>query len=258
MTRRASWLRRSGRKSLSGGGGDRRQDPGPRAAQEAAGGNGAGKDAARSDDQDSGQDRQPPLHCRQPAGGLERKEEDRTTSRGRGKWLPPAAPPTRAWRRCSREAARRAAAHIALSRRSARVLAHLGGGAGTRLSVAVEPGEQKVHPEEREDGRDKSRDGQHRRRLSPETGYQSGEHVRGIDEPGDERPGLLGVPAPPASPCRLRPDGAEDKRTGREDGVADPDGGCRRACPCRPAGPGCAWPGTRWKRRSSPRRMPRR
>ena len=58
----------------------------------------------------------------------------------------------------------------------------------------------------------------------PQPLHQPRVQVRRVDQPRDQRPGLLGIPAPPRSPGRFRPDGAEDERAGREDRVPDPDG----------------------------------
>ncbi|CAM5231808.1 hypothetical protein SVIOM342S_05753 [Streptomyces violaceorubidus] len=51
----------------------------------------------------------------------------------------------------------------------------------------------------------------------------AGVQVAGVGDPGDEGPGLLGVPAPVAAPGVARPDGARDHREGpqREDGRVD-------------------------------------
>ena len=64
------------------------------------------------------------------------------------------------------------------------------------------------------------------RLASSPAGGRAGVQVAGVDDPGDEGPGLLGVPAPVAAPGVLGPDRAGDDGEGpqREDERVDPVG----------------------------------
>ena len=69
----------------------------------------------------------------------------------------------------------------------------------------MESGEKVVDPEIGEQNSDKSDDGQDGRFPSPPIPCQPGMQKGGIDKPGDEGPGLFGIPAPIGSPRIIRP-----------------------------------------------------
>src|SRR5919198_5122804 len=71
------------------------------------------------------------------------------------------------------------------------------------LFVAVQPRQEKVHAEEGEQEHEKADDGKDGRLLPPPAGGEPAVEERRVDEPGDERPGLLRVPAPVRSPGGL-------------------------------------------------------
>ena len=81
--------------------------------------------------------------------------------------------------------------------------------------ITVQSAQQKVDTKVREENTAKP---QHRQPCHPVaspaldgSGMQQGR----VNEPGDERPGLLGVPAPVGAPCRIGPHGAGDDAQGK-------------------------------------------
>src|SRR6185369_4053150 len=84
------------------------------------------------------------------------------------------------------------------------------------LFVSVESGHQQVHPKEGEQHYKEADDSQYGGFLAAPAGCQPAVQKSGIDEPGDERPGLFRVPAPVSPPCSLRPDRTRDYGNGKQ------------------------------------------
>ena len=87
--------------------------------------------------------------------------------------------------------------------------------------VAVDGGEENVHSHEGEDHRGEADDGEPGGAFTPPVLAQPEVEVDGVDDPGDQRPGLLGVPGPVARPRLLRPDGAADDDDGEHQEAED-------------------------------------
>ena len=98
----------------------------------------------------------------------------------------------------------RAAAGIA-SRERARLV---------QAGVGVQAGDDDVHHEEVERHRAEAEQVDVGGAAALPAGGRPGVQVRGVDDPGDEGPGLLRVPAPVPAPGRLGPDRAEDDAGG--------------------------------------------
>ena len=84
----------------------------------------------------------------------------------------------------------------------------------TDARVAVQADDEHVDHVVVDDQRAEGGDGEAGGALALPARGRAGVQVAGVDHPGDERPGLLGVPAPVATPGRLGPDGAGDDREG--------------------------------------------
>src|SRR5450759_1976732 len=80
----------------------------------------------------------------------------------------------------------------------------LSGGA----AIAVETGEDKVHAEVAEDGGGGTDDGEDGRPLAPPAAGDPCMQISRINEPDDERPGFLRIPAPVCPPRHVGPEGA--------------------------------------------------
>src|SRR5512143_1194047 len=76
--------------------------------------------------------------------------------------------------------------------------------------IGVQPREQEVDAQEREQDGAEPHDGEDRRLPPPPTHGESAVEEGRVEEPRDEGPRLLGVPAPVRSPGVLGPDGAGD------------------------------------------------
>src|SRR5680860_1619725 len=95
------------------------------------------------------------------------------------------------------------------------VLTRLGRAPVDPLGIAVQPSEEEVAEVGEERRREDDHQQQRRSPPSPAAGG-TGVEVGAADDPGDERGGLLGVPAPVPAPGDVGPDGAEDDRQGQE------------------------------------------
>ena len=82
--------------------------------------------------------------------------------------------------------------------------------------VGMQAGQQEVHPGEGEDDKDEGDDGQPGHALALPFEAKALVQVNSIENPGNECPGLLGVPTPPAAPCLLRPDGPGENDHGEQ------------------------------------------
>src|SRR5665647_2681476 len=83
------------------------------------------------------------------------------------------------------------------------------------LRVAVQAAEEEVAEEGEQHGGEPCHE-QPRRPTSDPTAGHPGVQVGAVDEPGEKRCRLLGVPAPVGAPCDLRPDGAENDDQGEQ------------------------------------------
>ena len=88
--------------------------------------------------------------------------------------------------------------------------------------IAVKSGKQVVDPEVSENDRDEADNGQDGRALSPPVPGDPGMEKNGVHEPGDQRPGLLRVPAPVGTPGVIGPCRPGHNSDGQE-GEADYD-----------------------------------
>src|SRR3954453_13077426 len=108
-------------------------------------------------------------------------------------------------------------------------------GPSVHAGVAVQAGRDHVHERQVEDHHDQADDVPPGRAPAPPPGGRPGVQVSGVDDPGDEGPGLLRVPAPEPAPGRLRPDGTGDDREGPDRETED-GGTVRHPVEC--GGPG--------------------
>src|SRR4029453_8986657 len=88
------------------------------------------------------------------------------------------------------------------------------GAGGLLAAVAVEADDDGVDRVEVEQQGGQADDRQPGGAAAPPAGGGAGMEVGGEHRPGDERPGLLGIPAPVAAPGGLGPDGPGDDGEG--------------------------------------------
>src|SRR5690606_23233430 len=93
----------------------------------------------------------------------------------------------------------------------------------SEAGVGVHPLEEEVHDREVEDHGRETDDREPRGRCTAPSAGRPGVDVAGEDDPDDERPHLLGVPAPVATPGVLGPDGTGDEGEGPECKADDVD-----------------------------------
>src|SRR4030042_1735346 len=91
------------------------------------------------------------------------------------------------------------------------------------LRVTVQSGQKIIDPEISEERGQKAEDRDQGRTAPLPTHDNSSVEVEGEDEPGDERPDLLRVPAPVGAPGLVSPDHSEDEPSQREEGKAHGD-----------------------------------
>src|ERR1035437_1975319 len=84
-------------------------------------------------------------------------------------------------------------------------------------SVTVQAAEQQVDADVRKQHGEKADNRNPGRAPAGPSAYVPAMQERGIDEPGDERPGFLRVPRPIGAPGRVRPDGPRNDADGQED-----------------------------------------
>src|SRR5699024_4350321 len=79
-----------------------------------------------------------------------------------------------------------------------------------QTGVGVQSGDHDVDEEQVEDQHQEPGDVDPRRPLGAPPGRRARVEVHGVEDPRDERDGLLGIPTPETAPGALRPDGAQD------------------------------------------------
>src|SRR3990172_1610076 len=83
-------------------------------------------------------------------------------------------------------------------------------------SIAVEPGEHQVDSQVAKEGGHEADDRQDRRSAAVPPPRDPGMEKRRVQQPDDQRPGLLGVPRPVRSPGVVRPGRARDDPGGEK------------------------------------------
>ena len=81
-------------------------------------------------------------------------------------------------------------------------------------AIAVQAGEEKIHPVIGKDDRQKTNNGYPGDPFPGPASDKTGMQGNGIHKPGNQRPGFLGIPAPVSAPGGIRP-----HRTGNDTGT---------------------------------------